>query len=52
MLFGCTLALVGTAAAFPHLAAAELDSLVDEPSGSAAPQRRDGPAQRHGEGSD
>ena len=52
MLLGCTLALVGTAAAFPHLAAAELDSLVDEPSGSAAPQRRDGPAQRHGEGSD
>ena len=52
MLLGCTLALVGTAAAFPHLAAAELDSLVDEPSGSAIPQRRDGPAQRHGEGSD
>ena len=25
MLLGCTLALVGTAAAFPHLAAAELD---------------------------
>jgi hypothetical protein len=52
MLLGCTLALVGTAAAFPHLAAAELDSLVDEPSGSAVRQRRNGRALRHGEGSD
>jgi uncharacterized membrane protein YccC len=52
MLLGCTLALVGTAAAFPHLAAAELDSLVDEPSGSAVRPRRDGPASSHGEGSD
>jgi uncharacterized membrane protein YccC len=52
MLLGCTLALVGTAAAFPHLAAAELDSLVDERSGTAVPPRRDGPAQKHGEGSD
>jgi len=30
MLLGCTVALVGTAAAFPRLAAAERDSLVDE----------------------
>jgi len=31
MLLGCAMALAGTAFAFPHLAAAELDSLVGDP---------------------
>ena len=36
----------------PIVTARWTEPIVDEPSGSAAPQRRDGPAQRHGEGSD
>jgi hypothetical protein len=52
MLLGCTIALVGTAAAFPRLAAAELDSLVDEFPDPAAPQRRDRPAAPRDEVSD
>jgi uncharacterized membrane protein YccC len=44
MLLGCTIALVGTAAAFPRLPAAELDSLVEQSPDSAAPQRGDRPA--------
>ena len=52
MLLGCTIALVGTAAAFPRLAAAELDSLVDEIPDSATPQRRNRPAATGDEGTD
>ena len=52
MLLGCTIALVGTAAAFPRLAAAELDSLVGETPDHGAPQRRNRPAVPGDEGSD
>jgi hypothetical protein len=52
MLLGCTIALVGTAAAFPRLAAAELDSLVDETPDPGAPQRRNRPAATGDEGTD
>ena len=38
MLLGCAMALVGTAAAFPRAAAAELDSLIDEAPVAAAPK--------------
>jgi hypothetical protein len=52
MLLGCAMALVGTAAAFPRTAVAELDSLVDE-----APRREQSglterAAANHDDGSD
>jgi hypothetical protein len=52
MLLGCAIALVGTAAAFPCLPAAELDSLVDETPDPGARQRRNRPAATGNEGSD
>ncbi len=51
ILIGCTMALVGTAAAFPRLPAAELDSLIEEaPSRRAAAPSR--PAASHDDGSE
>jgi uncharacterized membrane protein YccC len=39
MLLGCTIALVGTAAAFPRTAVTELDSLVEEEPDAAGQER-------------
>jgi uncharacterized membrane protein YccC len=39
MLLGCTIALVGTAAAFPRTAVTELDSLVEEEPDAAGKER-------------
>lgn len=52
MLLGCTLALVGTAAAFPRLPAAELDGLVEESPDAAPPQPRHRAAATRHEGAD
>jgi uncharacterized membrane protein YccC len=52
MLIGCAMALVGTAAAFPRLPAAQLDSLIENSPGIGGPSRSKRPATGHDDGSD